>query len=147
MKKIVSVFMLLIFTFIANAQINPAPQVVKDAFAKQYPDAQNVKWGDGLDGFSVRFTINDKKMKASYTGKSDWNWTETQITQADLPQAVQDAFKNSAYKDWPVKEVRLVDKPKNDAVYHIIVKKSIISKKILVYSKAGKLLEEIADIG
>ena len=48
-------------------QIFSVPDLVKQAFDRQYPDANNLKWSGGLDNHTVRFTLNDKQMKAVYT--------------------------------------------------------------------------------
>ena len=144
MKFVSIIITCFLFTFSVNAQLFPVPEMVKQTFNKQYPDAKDLKWSDGLDNHVVRFTLGDKKLKASYAPKGDWVWTETQVTMEQLPKVVQDGFKDCKYKDWPVKEIVSVEKPRADAnEYKIVVQKSIINKKILVFDAKGRLYEEL----
>ena len=141
-------FVLLFSSFSLNAQqLFPVPDLVKQAFDKQYSDATDLKWSGGLDNHTVRFTLGDKKLKASYTPKGDWNWTETQVTMEQLPKVVQDGFKDCKYKDWPVKDIVGIEKPRAVAnEYKIIVQKSMITKKILVFDAKGRLYEELTGL-
>lgn len=144
MKYLLAFSVSFLSLFSVNAQLFPVPEMVKQTFNKQYPDAKDLKWSDGLDNHVVRFTLGDKKLRASYTPKGDWNWTETQVTMEQLPKLVQDGFKDCKYKDWPVKEIVSVEKPRAEAnEYKVVVQKSMISKKILVFDAKGRLYEEL----
>ena len=144
MKYLFFISVFFVISFTVNAQLFSLPEMVKQNFNKQYPDAKDIKWSDGIDNHTVRFTLNDKKLKASYAPKGDWVSTEIQVTMDQLPKVVQDGFKNSRYKEWPVKEIIAVEKPRAVAnEYKIIVQKSMISKKILVFDAKGRLYEEL----
>jgi hypothetical protein len=43
---------------------------VKDEFAKQYPEAENIEYEDNLVRCKVHFSIAGEKMLASYTQQS-----------------------------------------------------------------------------
>jgi hypothetical protein len=136
-------FMLINFTADAQ-QLFSVPDIVKKTFDKQYPDAQDLKWTNGLDNHSVRFTLGDRKLKANYAPKGDWVSTEEQVKMEALPEVVQEGFKKSKYKDWPVKDVVAVTKPRENAnEYFIIVQKSTLNKKKLVFDVKGRLYEEL----
>lgn len=144
MKHLLILSACFLFTTATNAQLFAVPEIVKQTFAKQYPDAKDAKWSDGLDNHTVRYTLGDKKMKASYAPKGDWVWTETKVEITELPKAVQDGFKDSKYKDWTVKETVSVTKPRAEAnEYKIVVQKSALNKKILVFDAKGRLYEEL----
>lgn len=144
MKHLFIITTFLVFSASTKAQLFSVPEIVKQTFPKQYPDAKEAKWSDGLNNHTVRFTLGDKSLKASYASKGDWVWTETKVEVAQLPKVVQDGFKNSNYKDWPVKETISVTKPRTEAnEYKIVVQKSALKKRILVFDAKGRLYEEL----
>lgn len=145
MKKIISLVILISCCLVAShAQLIKTPDLVKQAFDKQYPDAKQVDWKGGLDNHAVVFVISDKKFKASYTSKGDWNYTETTIVFDSIPKPVLESFNRSKYKDWPVKEVITVEKPRAVAnEYKIVVQKSKISRRVLLFDAKGRLYEEL----
>lgn len=125
-------------------QLFAVPDMVKQTFDKQYPDAQELKWTNGLDNHSVRFTLGERKLKASYAPKGDWISTEEQVKMETLPEVVQEGFKKSKFNNWPVKDVIAVTKPRENAnEYLIIVQKSTLNKKKLVFDAKGRLYEEL----
>ena len=141
-----SFYYLNLFSFFccSKSPVILVPEIVKQTFNKQYPDAKDANWSGGLDNHTVRFTLADKKMKASYTPKGDWVLTETKVELTQLPKIIQDGFKNSKYKEWTVKETVSVVKPRAEAnEYKIVVQKSALNKKILVFDAKGRLYEEL----
>lgn len=61
-----------------------------------------------------------------------------------LPKQVQSGFKDSKYKNWTVKDCYEVMKPRAVAnEYKIIVQKSVINKRVLVFDAKGRLYEEL----
>ncbi len=128
-------------------QLFPVPDLVKQVFDKQYPDAENLKWSGGLDNHTVRFTLHDKQMKTVYTKEGLWVSTEVQMKMEELPKVVQDGFANSKYKDWQTKDILEVTKPRIEAnEYKIIVQKSVLNKKLLVFDAKGRLYEELISL-
>lgn len=149
MKFVLSfVLSFMLISFSAGAQqLFSVPDIVKQTFDKQYPDAQDLKWTNGLDNHSVRFTLGERKLKANYAPKGDWVSTEEQIKMEALPQVVQEGFNKSKYKDWPVKDVVAVTKPRENAnEYFIVVQKSTLNKKKLVFDAKGRLYEELISL-
>ncbi|RXK58341.1 hypothetical protein ESA94_17005 [Lacibacter luteus] len=149
MKYVFSfVLSFIVVSFSAKAQqLFSVPDIVKQTFDKQYPDAQDLKWTNGLDNHAVRFTLGERKLKANYAPKGDWISTEEQVKMETLPEVVQEGFKNSKYKDWAVKDVVAVTKPRENAnEYFIIVQKSAINKKKLVFDVKGRLYEELISL-
>jgi Putative beta-lactamase-inhibitor-like, PepSY-like len=144
-KRIIPVIILVsCFIVHANAQLIKTPDLVKQAFDKQYPEAKLVDWKGGLDNHAVVFVVKEKKYKASYTSKGDWNYTETNIVFDSIPKQVLESFNKSKYKDWPVKEVITVEKPRAVAnEYKIVVQKSKLSRRVLLFDAKGRLYEEL----
>lgn len=146
MKIVFSFLILLIFshTNINAQQIFPVPDIVKESFDKQYPEAKDLKWSGGIDNHVVRFTLGERKLKASYTPKGIWVSTEEQVKLETLPEVVQQGLKDSKYKEWAIKDVLTVTKPRVEAnEYYIIVQKSSLNKKKLVFDAKGRLYEEL----
>ncbi len=146
MKFVLSfVLSFVMISFSARAQqLFSVPDIVKQTFDKQYPDAQDLKWTNGLDNHAVRFMLGERKLKANYAPKGDWISTEEQIKMEALPQVVQEGFQKTKYKDWPVKDVIAVTKPRENAnEYFVIVQKSTLNKKKLVFDMKGRLYEEL----
>jgi len=146
MKIIFSFLIVLMLShFAANAQqLFAVPDIVKQTFDQQYPDAKELKWSGGLDNHTVRFTLGERKLKASYTPKGLWVNTEEQVKLETLPEVVQQGFNDSKYKEWTVKDVLIVTKPRAEAKeYYVIVQKSSLNKKKLVFDAKGRLYEEL----
>jgi hypothetical protein len=61
------------------------PQVVKDAFAKEYPDVKNAKWGMEGDNYSAEFKINKFETDAIYNAQGLLVATESEIPVSELP--------------------------------------------------------------
>ncbi len=144
MKYLLIISILSLFSITASAQLFQVPEIVKQTFNKQYPNAIDAKWSAGLDNHTVRFTLGNKKLKAGYAPRGDWVWTEAQVKMEELPNQVQEGFKDCRYKDWPVKEIVFVEKPRAEAnEYKIVVQKSKLTKKRLLFDAKGRLYEEL----
>ena len=139
-------FMLIVacisFTLASQAQIREIPKVVKDAFAAQYADAQDVQYKDYLTTVSVYFTQDGQKMMASYDNKGTWRQTEKEWNFDQLPQEVKDGFTKSKYADWKIEEAVILSLPAGVEQYRIKAAKSDIQKKYLFFNKSGRLLRD-----
>lgn len=145
--KYVLLSSLLVAAFTSNAQLFKVPDLVKQVFDKQYPDAKEVDWNGGVDNHTVLFRLGEKKYKASYTPSGSWNYTETKVVIGSLPKSIQLSFGASNYKTWTVKECIEIVKPRAEAnEYKIIVQKSAINKKVLLFDAKGRLYEELRSL-
>lgn len=130
--------------YASYAQIFKVPDLVKQVFDRQYPEAKEVDWNGGIDNHTVIFKLYEKKYKASYTPSASWNYTETKVLYDSLPKTVQQNFKDSKYKEWAVKDCIEIIKPRAEAnEYKIIVQKSGLIKKLLIFDAKGRLYEEL----
>lgn len=145
--KYILVLLFSAIVFSTHAQLIKVPDLVKQSFDKQYPDAKEVDWKGGLDYHTVSFKLADKKYKATYTKDGNWNATETAVAFDALPKSVQLSFGASNYKTWTVKDCVEISKPRSEAnEYKIIVQKSAINKKILLFDAKGRLYEELRSL-
>ena len=104
-------------------------------------------WNGGIDSHIVSFKLNNKKYRASYTKTGSWNWTETKVLLDSVPARIRDGFQASKYKEWTVKDCIEIVKPLAEAnEYKIIVQKSALNKKALMFDAKGRLYEELISL-
>jgi hypothetical protein len=142
-RRIFSLLLLLFFfSSISFAQIREVPELVKEAFDTQYPDADSVEYKDNIVSVDVHFTQKGEKMKAQYTNKGRWRETEKLWSFDQLPADVKDGFSKSKYADWEVSETKIVFRPGGVERYRVKVGKNDLQKKYLFFNKSGRLMEE-----
>jgi hypothetical protein len=146
MKKIIFASLIFIssslFSVQSFSQIRKIPSEVTQALKEKYPDADNVSWKDKLTVFSASFEINNEKYEARFDDKGEWKSTEKQINESDLPGDIKDGFEKSKYSDWELKKAYLVELPEETTQYRILVAKSDIQKKNLLFNSEGRLLRD-----
>jgi len=124
------------------AQIRKIPAEVTEALKSKYPDASNVTWKDKITVFAASFEINSEKLEARFSSKGEWQSTETEINENDLPGDVKDGLNKSKYADWELTSIYNIDLPDDKVEYRIQVSKSDIQKKNLLFSSEGRLLKD-----
>ncbi len=146
MKKLIFGSLLFALTFLLTvpsfAQIRKIPAEVTQALKDKYPNADNVSWKDKLTAFAAIFEMNNEKYEARFTDKGVWKSTEKQIEENDLPAEIKDGFGKSKYADWELKNIYLIQLPEDATQYRILVAKSDIQKKNLLFNSDGKLLKD-----
>lgn len=135
------VFML---TFTAAATAQDVPQKVKDAFASKYAQAADVKWESnddekGEEGYEVEFALNGETHEANYTAEGAWQYTQKDIKQDVLPQALMSALQ-SQYSDLKIEEVAMLETP--EGVRYKIEADGGDEDRELLFSKDGTKLKE-----
>lgn len=134
--------MLTSFASVSFAQVRKIPSEATEALKTKYPEAKNVSWSDKLTGFVASFEINDENYKARFSSKGVWEKTEKELTEANLPPVLKDGFAKSKYADWKFKSARVLSLPGNTTQYVIVVAKSGVQKKNLLFSDKGQLLKD-----
>jgi uncharacterized protein (DUF952 family) len=131
-------------TVAATAQIREIPAPVKDAFAKQYPAAEQSSYDDILTAVHVNFVLNGEKMIAKYTNKGVWKETEKGAAFDSIPADVRDGFWKSKYADWQVKETAIVYMPNGGERYRLKVENGELelNRKYLYFNKNGRLIRD-----
>ena len=146
MKKFFCLFFFISVVAFSNAQLRKIPAEVTDAFASRYPHATHVEWKDKLQYFEASFQLNESTLTADFSSNGDWQKSEREIDEDDLPDEVKDGFDKSKYTDWQTNgayEIQELGKPLQ---YRINVQKSGIQKKNLFFDADGKLLREAINL-
>ena len=146
MKNFILVSLLTIgiafFALPSKAQLRKVPAEVTDALKSKYPEASAVAWKDKITAFSADFELNGEKYEARFSSKGEWQYTENEIAENDLPAEVKDGLSKSKYADWQLRGVYNIDLPDNKLQYRIQVSKSDLQKKNLLFSSEGQLLKD-----
>lgn len=147
MKK--SLYLLIVLGFMmtagrVDAQFRSIPSVVTDSFKVKYPTAANVSWSDKVSNFQASFMMGKDRLVAKYDSKGVWQQTWQKISKDELPGAVKDGLSKSKYAgaDWAIKSVTMYHNPGNVTQYGMLVQKSSLEKKNLLFSSDGQLLKD-----
>ncbi len=129
-------------TFISSSafsQKNP-PEIVKKEFTKKYATAQSVKWeNEEQNEWEAEFTMNSKKMSASFDNSGKWMESETTITEKDLPAEVANTL-DKDYQGFKKSDISIFEDSKNKG-FELTLKKAESSIEILI-DNAGKIIKK-----
>jgi uncharacterized membrane protein YkoI len=129
MKKTLLLLALFAFAQTTFAQASKVPEAAKMAFAKAYPNADDVEWELEDGNFEVEFELSeDKEMSVVYDASGNVLETEVPIKFSELPQAAQDALKGKK-----VKETCKITNAKGVVMYEAEVK-----RKEMMFDAQGK---------
>lgn len=144
MKKIILAATILfgIGRYAAFAQLRSIPAAVTEAFKNKYPDAEKVEWHDKITVFMASFKRDSIEFDARFNSKGEWQSTEHEIALEDVPAAVTDGFHKSKFADWTLDKAVLIELPGNTFQYRLLVEKSDIQKKNLLFNTDGRLLKD-----
>ena len=125
MKKIAMVFALLTSSILVSAQNiseSVVPPLVKSAFSQKFSDATTVKWEkENANEYEAEFRIAGIGMSANFSADGKWLETETEISFAELPQAVTNSFLKN-HKHSSKVEVAKIEMASGKIVYEIEMK-------------------------
>ena len=100
------------------------PDIVKEAFAKKYPNEKEGDWEVDRNGsFEAKFKEGGEKFKADFTPDGMWIETETSLKEKDLPKAVKEAIKDK-YKGVKIVEIERTDHYKKGVFYDVEFKEN-----------------------
>lgn len=122
------------------SQVTTIPDLAKEHFFKQYPDAKNVQWVNDIVNVNARFEQDSNKMNAEYNNKGTWKRTLKDWTYEKLTDDVKEGFKKSKYADREVTDVKVLYLPGYVIQYRLKVEKSEIEKKYLFFNTQGRLV-------
>ncbi|MBO9564137.1 MAG: PepSY-like domain-containing protein [Niastella sp.] len=145
MKSIItSLILVLTFALTNNAlaQVRSVPATVTEAFKSKYPSASNVEWKDKLSGFTATFDNNGGHYEARFNNKAAWQYTEEKVGEAGLPAAVKDGYAKSKWAEWKIESVTKIELPGDKVQYRVLVVKSDLQKKNLLFNSEGRLLKD-----
>lgn len=145
MKSIITSLILVLSLALTNnvlAQVRSVPATVTEAFKNKYPNASNVEWKDKLSGFNAIFDNNGSHLEARFNNKAVWQYTEEKVGEAGLPEAVKDGYAKSKWAEWKIENVTKIELPGNKVQYRVLVVKSDLQKKNLLFNSEGRLLKD-----
>lgn len=126
----------------ANAQSLQPSTVIAGNFSKMFPGASNVDWKEKTANFTAFFNLNDHKCEAKFAKSGEWLNTEETTPWDSLPQPIRDGFATSKYAAWKAKSAYSIKSSNGTTEYHIVALSTDMSRKILFFSKEGKLLAD-----
>lgn len=126
----------------SSAQIRKIPAVVTEAFAKKFPAATDVAWGDKLTNFEATFNLNNHHQQATFDNKGEWKRSEVTLAATEIPAAVTDGIVKSKYNDWEDRTYVLVTESNGKELYRVLVKKNDFQKKYLYFNREGQLVKD-----
>ena len=124
------------------AQVRKIPSEVTEAFKQKYPTATNVEWRDKLSNFSAVFESDNVQYEARFNSKGEWQLTENEIEESDLPEVVKDGFDKSKYADWEIGKIHKIELSDGSFQYRIEAVKSDVRKKNLSFNSEGRLIKD-----
>lgn len=124
------------------AQLRKIPAEVTNSFTEKYPKASNVEWNDKLTGFVAEFMLDDESYMATFNNKGEWENTEKQIDENEIPSVVKDSYDKSKYAEWEIGAFHKIELADGSIHYRIQAIKSDIQKKNLYFSDKGRLLRD-----
>lgn len=142
MKKAVFLLLACSLSLISMAQIRKIPAQVTEAFKEKYPQASNVEWKDKVSGFTASFENDGINYEAKFNNRGEWQSTEQQIEQDEIPETVKEGFEKSKYSEWDIKEIHRIELPGEIFQYRVQVEKSEVRKKNLLFNSGGRLLKD-----
>lgn len=120
------------------------PSAVEGAFGELFPGATQVGWSDRGGYLVASFRDADAQTRAWFAADGAWRMTETDLTYAQLPEAVRTAFETGEYAAWRVDDVEQVLRVGLETVYVLEVERGKDEYE-LIYSPEGILLSAVPD--
>jgi hypothetical protein len=146
MKRAFAAFFSLLLIIVSTAtsfgQVRKIPSEVTESFREKYPAATNVEWRDKLSSFSAVFESDEVHYEARFNSKGEWQFTENEIEESDLPEAVKDGYDKSKYADWEIGKIHKIELSDGSFQYRIESVKNDIRRKNLYFNSEGRLIKD-----
>jgi hypothetical protein len=125
MKKIIVLLSacLLISLVGYSQKITPdkVPGAVKQAFAKKFPAATDIKYEMEKKDYEINFRDKGVEMYANFDATGKWLETETEIKESGLPKEVSASVAKN-YKGFKISEIAKVETPDKGLIYEMDLK-------------------------
>ena len=126
MKKIIVLLLAFLgFAFMGHSQTIPVekiPAPVKEAFAKKFPAATDVRYEMENKDYEVTFKDKGVGMSANFNSKGEWLETETIMIESDLPKEVLTSVATN-FKGFMITEITKIEGPGKVLNYEMNLKK------------------------
>lgn len=94
----------------ACAQTN-APENVKTAFSKKFPNAKKVKWDkENETEWEAEFKMKGKEYSANFGTDGEWRETEYEIKASEIPSNIR-AILNQNFNDYEIEDPAIAETP------------------------------------
>ena len=105
-------------------KINPnkVSSAVKEAFAKKFPAATDVKYEMEKKDYEINFKEKGVEMSANFDAAGKWLETETEIKVNDLPQEVSSSAADK-YPGFKITEIAKTETPEKGMIYELDLRK------------------------
>ena len=144
MKKIIVMLSacLLISLMGYSQKITPdkVPVPVKQAFAKKFPAATDVKYEMEKKDYEINFKDKGVEMSANFDATGKWLETETEIKQSDLPKEVSASVAKN-FAGFKITEVAKVETPDKGLIFEMDLKKDKEGYEVQ-FSPKGDILKK-----
>ena len=144
--KTLNILILFLFatslSFAQDLNTSEVPELVKNAFTKEYTQATDIEWERDMDNFKVEFDMGRMEHEIWYTPSGDVIKKEQDISEAELPQVIRDIIK-SKYSGYRIDDVEMTWQD-NATTYEVEVEKGKEEWKI-VFDSEGKIIQERRD--
>jgi len=140
MKKYVIIIGLLL-PVLSIAQGPKVPAKVKDAFAKLYPKATEIKWDkESAKEYEAGFRNEGAECSAAFDPKGNLLESEVAIPVKDLPAASAEFIKKN-HSDHQISKVFKITDAKGKITFEAEINKGKATKE-LVFDNEGKLIKK-----
>lgn len=136
MKTIAYLLISCLLAASAFAGTTDVPAAVKGAFAKQFPNAQKVKWEKEKGNFEAEFRQDKKEFSALFDSNGNLLEWEEEIPASEVPKAAME-YAAQHYPGKKIKETARITDAKGDATYEVEV-----AGKDLIFDANGLFLLE-----
>lgn len=136
-----------------NSTSWPVPQPVVETLYDKYPTASHIRWYHSGAYAVAEFRTSQNNVAqrrwAWFDAAGTWYMTETDATLAQMPQAVQTAFRQSSYASWEVEQGDLLERAGLDDLYAIRIEDRSRTRNddeaVLFYTADGKMVRKLTD--
>lgn len=84
---------------------------IRNLLKQMYPTATILKSEKEKNGTEVEIQEKDKRKEVWFDAKDQWVSTYWEISARDVPVAVMDALQSSAYNQYDVKDITVIERP------------------------------------
>ena len=119
------------------------PELVKKAFAAEFPSVAKVKWSIEKPGeYEAEFDLNKTGTSALFDSKGVVLEKESKMKESDLPQTIKSALAKG-FVGYKISEIEKTDS-KGKVTYEMEAKKGKKESE-LVFDASGKLMKQAAE--
>lgn len=115
------------------------PKAIQDVLTAKYPDATILEYDQMKNGSEVK--IKDKKIQKEvwFNTNEEWIRTEWDIRAEDVPVAIIGALEYSAYQQYKIKEVDVIEKP--TGMYYVFDLKQDNNEVKITFDANGQIVK------